>query len=339
MQVVLRMISYNDLLEFYFGELKKIHIVKLTSNDIRCMNDKMCNDNFIHASSVTSMNNVTEAIAKFILFSAYSKIEIEQLFSKISTDKIYRLVNEAYEQRFPDRRKAKERNGIYSEVFLDLILTIYYGITEKFSLRHYYRQKTDRQEIKGYDSLFFFNADNGMKKIVLGQAKMGSKSYCTDSIIEDIKKGISTMYLCDQMYFYADKPLEALNDEVKKILRDLNEIGKVTSVEDYDNHEEMIKSKNKKLVKYLAENSIEIIIPCLFCYEDHKIYSSVMSDEEINDYLSENIYKPIIMQIGDWLSNQKIDIEFSLFFIIFPFDDISKIRNEESGVLSYVDVD
>lgn len=330
------MITYDQLLNTYFSDLKTIHILKLTGNDIKHMQESFCSDNFIHNSNDESIKLIIESIAKFILFSAYSKSEIEEIFEEVSNDKIFKLVEIAYEQRYPNRRKSGAQNGIFSEVLLDLILTLFYNVTDKFSLRHIYRQKTDKQEIKGYDTLLFFNTETKDKKIVLGQAKMGNLSYCLPEIISDIKKSIDTLYFSDQIYFYADKLVDGLSDDVKKILKDINKIGKLNDVESYNCKEEKIRLRNQKLVDYLETNKIEIIIPCLVCFENHKIYDDKITKKDINDYIYNQIYCKIYNDIRAWLEKEKINFNFSIFLVIFPFKDLNQIRNEETGVLSYV---
>ena len=52
----------------------------------------------------------------------------------------------------------------------------------------------NKQEIKGYDALYFTKNSDGIC-LWLGQAKAGKKKYCTNSIADDLKNKYKTVAL------------------------------------------------------------------------------------------------------------------------------------------------
>ena len=75
-------------------------------------------------------------------------------------------------------------DGLLSEVLLDMLIQIYEPGANKLAIRTLFRQH-DNNEIKGYD-LTYLTKYNGKYTLWLGQAKLGKKSYCRDSIHEDL---------------------------------------------------------------------------------------------------------------------------------------------------------
>ena len=69
----------------------------------------------------------------------------------------------------------------------------------------------------------YFTNVNGKITLWLGQAKMGSKQYCKNGILDDLNKKYSSLYLAEQIYFLADKP-SGLTNEGKQLADLLSEL-------------------------------------------------------------------------------------------------------------------
>nr|WP_251130644.1 Hachiman antiphage defense system protein HamA [Exiguobacterium sp. s124] len=247
-------------------------------------------------------------LRKHIIFSSYSEREIIKKYNLGQMQNLEKLVQWTKKNRLPDRSGAQ--NGLYSEVLLDLILNLLYPNIYKGCIRTIHRQRSDNNEIKGFDSVHVLIDEYGKSYMLLGQAKLGQKRYCVDSIKKDLEK-VGFLYTYDELCFIADK-VDSLEDSVKELLEGLNNL-----FFEMEGNDPQIKKDN--LNAYLTANNIILSIPCLIAYDSDVSYTS----NEINK-IEEEIKSVIeILNSKDYSHD---GINFNISFIIFPISNIQNLR-------------
>lgn len=247
-------------------------------------------------------------LRKHIIFSSYSEREIIKKYNLGQMQDLEKLVQWTKKNRLPNRKGAQ--NGLYSEVLLDLILNLTYPNIYKGCIRTIHRQRSDNNEIKGFDSVHVLIDENNASYLLLGQAKLGRKKYCIDSIKEDLEK-VGFLYTYDELCFIADK-VDSLEDPVKELLEGLNTLF-------FEMEDKEVQFRKKNLKEYLTRNNITLSIPCLIAYDSNSSYVS----KEITK-IEEEITSVISILNSEEYSHDGIDFEIS--FIIFPISDINNLR-------------
>lgn len=247
-------------------------------------------------------------LRKHIIFSSYSEREIVKKYELGQMENLEKLVQWTKKNRLPNRRGAQ--NGLYSEVLLDLILNLAYPEIYKGCIRTIHRQRSDNNEIKGFDSVHVLIDENNFSYMLLGQAKLGQKRYCIDSIKDDLEK-IGFLYTYDELCFIADK-VDSLEEPVKKLLDGLNNL--FFEMEDKD-----VDTRKRNLKEYLLKNKIILSVPCLIAYDSDAPYIS----KEITKI--ENEITSVINTLGSKEYSHE-GLKFDISFIIFPVSNIKKLR-------------
>lgn len=248
---------------------------------------------------------------KNIVFYCYGEDEIVTNFENKLFSNLENAVKYTYKNRLPERQANQD--GLPSEVLLDAIIQTMMPNSYKMAVRTIFRQN-DNNEIKGYDLTYFTNT-NGKITIWLGQAKLGSMQYCKNGILDDLKNKFTNLYMADQIYFLADKPV-GLTEEAKQILSLLSKLN-MRNIDESDD------KRSKILIDYLKIQNIDICIPCLLAYNRKKVYEDI-----------ENLEKKMKSEI-EWAKKHfKKSFDFegidpTLIFIIFPIEDIDALRGDE----------
>lgn len=248
---------------------------------------------------------------KNIVFYCYGEDEIVTNFKNGLFSDLEKATKAAYKLRLPKRQPNQD--GLPSEVLLDVIIQSLVPNAYKMAVRTIFRQN-DNNEIKGYDLSYFTNM-NGTITLWLGQAKLGSKQYCKSGILEDLKKKYTNMYMAQQIYFLADKPV-GLTEEGTQIANLLNKLNMLNAYEDDNNRAE-------QLMQFLKEQNIDICIPCLLAYDKADMYvdiTRIESKMESEIEWAKEIFDKYFKFEG---------FEPKLIFIIFPIDDIEALRGDE----------
>lgn len=247
-------------------------------------------------------------LRKHIIFSSYSEREIVKKYNSGQMRNLEKLVQWTKKNRLPNRKGVQ--NGLYSEVLLDLILNLAYPNIYKGCIRTIHRQRSDNNEIKGFDSVHVLIDENKIAYMLLGQAKLGQKKYCINSIKEDLEK-MGFLYTYDELCFIADK-VDSLEAPVKELLEGLNSL--FFEMEDKD-----VQFRKKNLKEYLTQNNIILTIPCLIAYDSNTSYIL----KEISKIVEE-ITSVISILNSEEYSHDGIDFDIS--FIIFPISNVNKLR-------------
>lgn len=248
---------------------------------------------------------------KNIIFYCYGEEEIVTNFNNGLFADLERATKSAYRLRLPKRKPNQD--GLPSEVLLDAIIQSIVPDAYKMAVRTIFRQD-DNNEIKGYDLTYFTN-QNGEITLWLGQAKLGSKQYCKNGILDDLDKKYNKLYMAKQIYFMADKPA-SLTEEGKQIATLLNQLNMLNALENDKNRAE-------QLMQFLIQENIKICISCLLAYEKTEIYGDISNFEEKVKCEIEWAKKTFENSI---LPNE---IVTKIIFIIFPLDDVDALRGDE----------
>ncbi|MEC1392610.1 hypothetical protein P9D26_04540 [Bacillus velezensis] len=307
------MVTYQSIFNEILGDsIRDIHIIGYDYSKEN-VNKNHNYTPYYHSLDDNSSFLLGSFLRKHIVFSSYSEKEIINKYNKGQFDQLEKLVQITKRNRLPKREGST--NGLYSEVLLDLILNLKYPDIYKACVRTLHRQRTDNQEIKGFDSTHLLIQETKLEQIVyliLGQAKLGSKSYCLGSIKEDINK-TTFFYTYDELFFISDK-VSALEEPVQNILNDLNEF-----FFDIESDDDLI--KKEKVNKYFSENNIKLTIPCLIAYDKPSVYQS-------KDMVIANLEREIdsVIKNLDSCNSEENGLNLTIIFILFPIKEIKKLR-------------
>ena len=217
---------------------------------------------------------------KNIVFYCYGEDEIVTNFENKLFSNLENAVKYTYKNRLPERQANQD--GLPSEVLLDAIIQTMMPNSYKMAVRTIFRQN-DNNEIKGYDLTYFTNT-NGKITIWLGQAKLGSMQYCKNGILDDLKNKFTNLYMADQIYFLADKPV-GLTEEAQQILSLLSKLN-MRNIDESDD------KRSKILIDYLKIQNIDICIPCLLAYNRKKVYEDI---ENLEKKMKSEILKNLLI--------------------------------------------
>ncbi len=269
---------------------------------------------FHHAVSKNAVENLGNLMRKNLFFYAFGEEEVVKYYQKGTFSSIEQAARYAYKQRLPSRKP--EQDGLPSEVLLDLLVQIYNPDAHKLAVRTIFRQK-DNYEIKGYDLTYFVKDTSGIS-LWLGQAKLGTESYCKQGIKDDLTTKFTPVYLTQQLFFVCDKPVQLL-DEAKEILKVIEQI----NILEMDSNDA---NRADKLLEYFTKNHIHIKIPCLLAYDKQDVYQDAKS---VSKKILDEVHS-----IREYYSSQSYKFcEFSpeIVFYIFPIQSIDQLRNKETG--------
>ena len=269
---------------------------------------------YSHAISATGVEDLCDLMRKNIFFYAYGEDEVVEYYEKDKFKSLEAAAKYAYRQRLPSRKPTQD--GLPSEVLLDLLIQLYNPNAYKLAVRTIFRQN-DNNEIKGYDLTYFVKEQSGIS-LWLGQAKLGSESYCKSGINDDLSLKFSPKYLSEQLFFICDKRV-SLTSDAKEILSIIEEI----NVQEYDSDENV---RAKRLLQFFRNNNIKIKIPCLLAYDKQDLYHDAST-----------LYNKInteIEKIQKYFCNHSyefIGFEPEIIFYVFPIESIDRLRSKETG--------
>lgn len=267
---------------------------------------------FRHDCKVDAEKVMGELMRKYIYMYAYSEPEVIKAYNKGRLADLEIAADRALRERLPNRKGA--RNGIYSELLLDLLITMYSKGVNKLATRAIYRQRTDNQEIKGFDSLHIITY-NGMNQLWLGQAKMGREKYCIDGIIDDLNNKMNMLYTAEQLYFIADKEQHATEAAIN-LLEEINDISY-----ECDSKGLSEKERVKLLEELFVKRKIRLILPCLLAYGSEETYNNIsVIDTKIKQELEK-----MIAQFDDKFKSL-INISYKVLIMFIPIRDLNILR-------------
>lgn len=268
----------------------------------------LCNNSCTH----NCYKSLGQLMRKNLVFYCYGEEEVVSKIKRGLFNDLDKANRYAYKNRLPKRQP--EQDGLPSEVLFDLLIQTMIPNAYKLAVRTIFRQN-DNNEIKGYDLTYFTN-ENGKVKLWLGQAKLGSGSYCKKGINDDLINKFDTQYLSKQIYFIAEKQC-GLTEEGIAITNIINEINMINIDE---NHER----RANAFVNFLKDNDIAINIPCLLAYGKNDVYTNI---EEIKEKIQNEIDS-----IKNYFNNHTYKFEGfqpKLMFFVFPIEDLEKLRGDE----------
>lgn len=270
---------------------------ELTSEKFNC---------YYHRNSLNASFQIGEALREHLLFCVYSEQEYLDLYKRGRLDNPDKIINHIKLNRLPKRKGPQ--NGVYSETLLDMLLMFKNRDIKKTSIRTLHRQRSDNNEIKGFDSAHMIVEENETI-LLFGQAKLGARYYCISEIEKDIEK-LDFLYTFEEMMFIADKR-ESLDLKVQAILSGLNDLF-------MDISDKSIQDKEKFVNDYFQRNNIRIVIPCLLAYEKSSIYSD---DFDVH-------YRKEINSIVESVQglHSKLKICKGLSFMFFPVVSKDELR-------------
>lgn len=267
---------------------------------------------FYHNHDANTEESIAQLMRRYIYMYAYSEREVVEDFERGKLRDLEVAAKRALRERLPQREGAT--NGLYSELLLDLIITLYVDHANKLATRAIYRQMTDNQEIKGFDGLHVLMSPGG-KELWLGQAKMGSLSYCTRSIIDDLRNKANMLYTSEQLYFVSDKERAALDDALT-LLKKINDVS--WSAEGLSAEE-----RASKLTDFFKSEDIKIIFPCLLAYSSPGTYEV---KEDIENEIKLQLNKMVEKFDEDFKG--LITVPYEIIILFIPIRDLDTIRNK-----------
>ncbi|MGG3279896.1 hypothetical protein [Paenibacillus solani] len=249
---------------------------------------------------------------KYIYFYAYSEKEVIDSFEFGLLSDLEAAACFALQHRLPKRYGPS--NGLYSELLLDLLITLFRGDVNKLATRAIYRQMTDNQEIKGFDGLHIVTS-NTENELWLGQAKMGDISYCLRSITTDLEQKTNMLYTSKQLYFIADKEKSAV-DKALELLKKINNVSMKAEMLKLSEEE-----KAQLLNEFFEKEEIKIVFPCLIAYSSSDIY-------EVEEKIDENINNELAKLIDrfDDKFDALLDVEYQILILFIPIRDLEMLR-------------
>lgn len=252
-----------------------------------------------------------ELMRKNLVFYCFGEQEVVNkiksgLFSNMEQAILY-----AYKNRLPKR--LPKQDGLPSEVLFDLLIQNMLPNAYKLAVRTILRQN-DNNEIKGYDLTYFTN-DNGKITLWLGQAKLGSHSYCKTGINDDLNTKFGAQYLSTQIFFIAEKQ-SGLSEQGIELTNIINQLNMIT-IEKND------AERAKAFTDFLLEKNITVNIPCLLAYGKGSAYSEITK-------LEENIKKEVeetekYFSLHEYIFN---GFQPHLIFFIFPIENLEGLRSD-----------
>ncbi|OXS52152.1 hypothetical protein B1A99_34920 [Cohnella sp. CIP 111063] len=301
--------QYRELYDSFIGERARTLIV---SYDPR--KHKYEYKPYSHSNQPKAIDELSNLIIENMIFYAFSEeevIEQHKQFGLLADLKV--AAQYAYEQRLP-KRKNPDTDGTTGEVLLDILIQVFEPVSQKMIARAKYKQQGDNSEIKGYDALYFTKNDNEIS-LWMGQVKTGTYSYCKNSIFVDLNEKYILDYFCKSVFYIADK---VESSSLLPLLKEINKICFDSIKNKWSNNE-----KKRALIDLLEQNQIKIKIPCLLAYTSD-IYKE-------NGNLKESIEQIVNKAIKDMDTTDFLiapDLDHEIIFIIFPFQDIAKLRSK-----------
>ncbi|XRG80731.1 Hachiman antiphage defense system protein HamA [Rossellomorea sp. GAMAL-10_SWC] len=272
---------------------------------------------FRHHFDTESEKRLGNFMRKYIFYYAYSETEVIKAYEKGRLNDLEKAATIALDTRLPKRKGAG--NGLYSELLLDLLITMFSNNVNKLATRAVYRQDTDNQELKGYDGLHISVDEDDNKFLWLGQAKMGSRSYCVTDIKKDLTDKANMLYTAKQLFFVSDK-------ETKTLPKAIDVLEKINQVY-WDNEDLSPETRADSLSEFFKNERIKIVFPCLLAYGMPSFYEVEGNLESELETELEKIIDQFDEKFETLLQN-----EYEILVWFIPIRDLKALR-ESMGLL------
>lgn len=262
--------------------------------DKTCITHKDLNDDCYKCENTDDLNRI---IYESILYYAYDEF---QLLDGDHQKMFVKAFNTKFKYNHSASDLAKRRLGIYGESLLYAVLHQLYNADTLVS-RGYFYDIQKKSEVTGYDSFQLLQRGNEIE-LWFGETKFYEDGIAAiDKVFSNIEKAISDDYLVNTNFTTILQKKGNIIDKESKLYEILDKWDKciIESLEDE-----------------LRDNQIKLVYPVLVTFNTVE-----------NDY-NETI-RAAIKHINDNYANLKFDkirIEYSIFFILMPIEDVKKTK-------------
>ncbi|WP_298147546.1 Hachiman antiphage defense system protein HamA [Flavobacterium sp.] len=262
--------------------------------DKTCITHKDLNDDCYKCGNSEDLNRI---IYESILYYAYDEF---QLLDGDHQKMFVKAFNTKFKYNHSASDLAKRRLGIYGESLLYAVLHQLYNANTLVS-RGYFYDIQKKSEVTGYDSFQLIQRGNEIE-LWFGETKFYEDGIAAiDKVFINIEKAISDDYLVNTNFTTILQKKGNIIDKESKLFEILDKWDKciIESLEDE-----------------LRDNQIKLVYPVLVTFNTVE-----------NDY-NETI-RAAIKHINDNYSHLKFDnisIEYSIFFILMPIEDVKKSK-------------
>lgn len=255
--------------------------------------------------NINNSNDLCKIIYESILYYSYDEFQLkdgdhQKMFLK--------AFNSKFKYNYKANDLAKRRLGIFGEALLYSILNYFYKTTTLVS-RGYFYNIQKKSEITGYDSFHLIQKGNDIE-LWFGETKFyeDCKS-AIDSVFKKIEIAISDDYLINTNFTTILQNRGNIIDKESKLYKILDKWEKciITSLENE-----------------LINNNIKLVYPVLITF-----------DKLNNDY--NQTIRIAIKHINDSYSHlklNKISLDYSIFFILMPIDDV---KFSKETIIKWID--
>lgn len=294
-QSLIDLINKTIVIEFSLPDLtEKIEKTCVTTKNIEDDCFKSNND-----------SDLAKIIYEGILYYAYDEFQLEggnhqKMFVK--------AFNNKFKYNYSASDLAKRKLGIYGESLLYCILKHFYK-TDTLISRGYFYDIQKKTEVTGYDAFHLVQRGDDIE-LWFGETKFyeDCKS-AINSVFKSIEKAISDEYLVNTNFTTILQHKGNIEDKTTKL---------------YSILDKWDKSIIDSLEKELKDNDISLIYPVLVTYNSvSETYSDSikLAVEHIKDKYSH-------------ISFDDISINFSIFFIFLPIQDV---KSTKETIIKWID--
>lgn len=262
--------------------------------DKTCITHKDLNDDCYKCENTDDLNRI---IYESILYYAYDEF---QLLDGDHQKMFVKAFNTKFKYNHSASDLAKRRLGIYGESLLYAVLHQLYNANTLVS-RGYFYDIQKKSEVTGYDSFQLIQRGNEIE-LWFGETKFYEDGIAAiDKVFSNIEKAISDDYLVNTNFTTILQKKGNIIDKESKLYEILDKWDKCVI---------------ESLEVELRDNQIKLVYPVLVTFNTVD-----------NDY-NETI-RAAINHINDNYSHlefDKISIEYSIFFILMPIEDVKKSK-------------
>lgn len=270
--------------------------------DKTCITHNDLNDDCYKHVNSEDFNRI---IYESILYYSYDEF---QLLGGDHQKMFLKAFNSKFRYNYTATDLAKRRLGIYGEALLYAILHRFYN-TNTLVSRGYFYDIQKKSEVTGYDC-FHLIQKNDEIELWFGETKFYEDGKAAiDSVFKSIEKAISDDYLVNTNFTTILQKKGNIVDKNSKLYKILDQWDK-----------SIIESLEQELMKH----NIKLVYPILVTFD------------KTNDDYNETI-RTAIKHINDNYSHVRfnnISIEYSIFFILMPIDDV---KESKETIIAWID--
>jgi len=241
--------------------------------------------------------DLAKIIYEGILYYSYDEF---QLKGSNHQKMFLKAFNNKFKYNYSASELAKRKLGIYGESLLYAILKHFYK-TDTLISRGYFYDIQKKTEVTGYDAFHLIQRKDNIE-LWFGETKFyeDCKS-AINSVFKSIEKAISDEYLVNTNFTTILQHKGDIVDKTSKLYSILDKWDKC-----------IIESLEKELI----DNDISLIYPVLVTYNSiSETYTD--SIKLAVEHIKENF---------SHISFDKISVEFSIFFIFLPIEDVKATK-------------